>query len=105
MRPKRGDGRAGRNAPARSPRRTDDPPRGAVTGERLDVARYITDVTAQLEALAVAAHLDRLVYFLGMAKAESKILVRIEGVLKPERAEDESHEPTVRLHHENNSFD
>jgi hypothetical protein len=60
----------------------------------LDAARYITDVTAQLEALAVAAHLDRLVYFLGMAKAESEILVRIKGILEPERAEEE-----------NNSFD
>ena len=61
----------------------------------LDVARYITDVTAQLEAVAIAAHLDRLAYFLGMAKAESEILLRINGVLKAQRAEDESREPTV----------
>ena len=71
----------------------------------LDVARYITDVTAQLEALAIAAHLDRLTYFLGMAKAESEILVRVSGVPAAEHAEDESHEPAAGLHHENNSFD
>ena len=76
---------------------------GAVTGEVLDVARYISDVTAQLEALAIAAHLDQLAYFLGMAKAESEVLVRVSGV--PERVEDESHEPTAGLHRDTNSFD
>jgi hypothetical protein len=71
--------RGGKRAPPSSPRRADDPSHGAVTREVLDVARYITDVTAQLEALAIAAHLDRLAYFLGMAKAESEILVRVSG--------------------------
>jgi hypothetical protein len=102
---KPGGGRAGKRAPPRSPRRADDPSHGAVTREVLDVARYITDVTAQLEAVAIAAHLDRLAYFLGIAKAESEILVRINGILEAERAEDEPHEPTGGLHHENNSFD
>ena len=97
-------GRGGKRAPPRSPRRADDPSHRAVTREVLDVARYITDVTAQLEALAIAAHLDVLAYFLGMAKAESEILVRVRGVPEAERAEDEFQEPTVRLHHENNSF-
>ena len=71
--------RAGKRAPPRSPRRADDQYRGAVTQEVLDVARYITDVTAQLEAAAIAAHLDRLAYFLGMAKVESEMLVRMPG--------------------------
>ena len=80
LRHKPGGGRGGKHAPPRSPRRADDPAHGAATREVLDVARYITDVTAQLEALAIAAHLDRLAYyFLGMAKAESEILVRVSG--------------------------
>jgi hypothetical protein len=102
MRPKRGDGRAGKSAPARSPRRADDPSHGAVTRKALDVARYITGMTAKLEAVANAARLDRLVYFLGMAKAESEIFVRTYGA---ERAEEESDESAVGPHQENNSFD
>jgi hypothetical protein len=105
LRHKSGGGRGGKHAPPRSPRRADDPSHGAVTREVLDVARYITDVTAQLEAMAIAAHLDRLAYFLGMTKAESEILVRVSGVPEAERAEDESHAPAAGLHHENNSFD
>jgi hypothetical protein len=62
-----------------------------VTREVLDVARCITDVTAQLEALAIAADLDRLAYFLGMARAESETSVRVSGVPEAGRAEDESH--------------
>jgi hypothetical protein len=102
MRPKRGDGRAGKSAPARSPRSADDPSHGAVTREALDVARYITGMTAKLEAVANAARLDRLVYFLAMAKAESEIFVRTHGT---ERAEGESDESAVGLHQGKNSFD
>ena len=107
LRHKPGGGRDGKRAPprSRSPRRANDPARGAMTREVLDVAHYITDMTAQLEVVAIAAHLDRLAYFLGMAKAESEIFVRVNGVLEAEGAEDESHEPTIGLHHENNSFD
>ena len=106
MRPKRGDGRAGRSAPARSPRRADDPSHGAVTREEeLDAARYIAGMTAKLEAVAIAARLDRLVYFLAMAKAESEIFVRTYGAPEAERAEEESDEPAVGLHQEKNSFD
>jgi hypothetical protein len=76
-----------------------------MTREVLDVAHYITNVTAPLEALAIAAHFDQLAYFLRMAKAESEILVRVNGVVEAERAENESHEPAAGLHHENNSFD
>ena len=99
LRHKPGGGRGAKHAPPRSPRRADDSAHGAVTREVLDVARYIAGMTAQLEALATAAHLDQLAYFLGMAKAESEILVRVSGVPGGERAEDESHEPTAGLHH------
>jgi hypothetical protein len=44
--------------------------------EALDVARYVTDMTSQLEAMAIAARLDLLAYFLGMAKAEGEFFVR-----------------------------
>jgi hypothetical protein len=105
MKPKRGDGRAGRSAPARSPRRADDPSHGAVTREALDVARYIAGLTAKLEAVAIVARLDQLGYFLGMAKAESEIFVRTYGAPEAERAEEGSDEPGVGLHQEKNSFD
>jgi hypothetical protein len=42
----------------------------------IDVARYIADMTVQLEGMAIAARLDLLAYFLGMAKAESELFVR-----------------------------
>jgi hypothetical protein len=105
MKPKRGDGRAGRSAPARSPRRGHEPSHGAVTREVLDVARYIAGMTAKLEAVAITARLDRLVYFLGMAKAESEIFIRTYGAPEAERAEEKSDEPAVGLHQENGSFD
>jgi hypothetical protein len=76
-----------------------------VTREALDVARYITDMTAQLEAMAIAARLDLLAYFLGMAKAESEIFVRTNAVSEAERADEESYEPVIGLPQENNSFD
>jgi hypothetical protein len=44
--------------------------------EALQVARYVTDMTAQLEAMAVAARLDLLAYFLSMAKVEGDLFVR-----------------------------
>jgi hypothetical protein len=78
---KPGDGRAGKRGPPRSQRRVDDPSHRAVTREVLDVARYITDVTAQLEALAITAHLYRLAYPLGMAKVESERIVRTNSTL------------------------
>jgi hypothetical protein len=105
MRPKRGHGRAARSAPARSPRRADKPSHGAVTREVLDLARYIAGMTAKLEAVAIAARLDQLVYFLRMAKAESEIFVRTYGAPEAERAEEESDEPAVGLQQEKGSFD
>ena len=76
-----------------------------MTREALDVARYIAGITAELEAMANAARLDQLVYFLGMAKVESEIFVRTYGAPEAERAEEESDEPAVGLHQEKNSFD
>jgi len=105
MKPKREDGSAARSAPARSPRRAGKPSHGAVTREELDAARYIAGMTAKLEAVAITASLDRLVYFLGMAKVESEIFVRTHGAPEAERAEEESDEPAVGLHQEKNSFD
>src|SRR5277367_3448504 len=55
LRHKPGGGRGGKRAPPRSPRRAHDPSHRAVTREVLDVARCITDVTAQLEALAMSS--------------------------------------------------
>jgi len=82
---KRGDyWRAGQSASARPPKRADDPSRGLVAREALDVAHYITDMTAQLEAMAVAARLDLLAYFLGMAKAESELFLRTNAVAQAE---------------------
>ena len=76
-----------------------------MTREALDVARYITDMTAQLEAMAIAARLDLLAYFLGMAKAESEIYVRTNAVAEAERMEEESFEPADGLPQRSNSFD
>jgi hypothetical protein len=103
---KRGEyGRAGKGALARPQRRANDPSHGAVTREALDVGRYITDMTAQLEAMAIAARLDLLAYFLGMAKAESEIYVRTNAVAEAERADEEPFEAEVGLPQGNNSFD
>jgi hypothetical protein len=102
---KHGDPIAGKRAPLRSQRRADVRSHGAVTREVLDVARYITDVTAQLEAAAIKAHLDRLAYFLGMAKVEGEILVLTNGDPEAERAEEEPYQSAVGPHHEKYSFD
>jgi hypothetical protein len=48
----------------------------AISPEALEVARYAASLAAQLEAMAVAAHLDHLAYFLGLAKAEGELFVR-----------------------------
>jgi hypothetical protein len=109
---KRGEhGRAGKSSPARLPKRADDPSRGVVAQEALDVAHYITDMTAQLEAMAVAAHLELLAYFLGMAKAESELFVRTNAVAEAEleaKAAGEDPYPAgsgIHQPHASNSFD
>jgi hypothetical protein len=83
-RKRREHGKAGKTAPARPLRRANDASRGVVAREALDVANYITDMTAQLEAMAIAARLDLLAYFLGMAKAESELFVRTNAVAEAE---------------------
>jgi hypothetical protein len=59
--------------------------------EAFDVARYVTDMSAQLEAMAIAARLDLLAYFLGMAKAEGDLFLRTHA--GSDGATDESAEP------------
>jgi hypothetical protein len=50
------------------------------------VAAYVSDMTAQLEAMALSARLELLAYFLGMARSEADLFVRTtEG---PEGAAD-----------------
>ena len=49
---------------------------GGATREALDVASYVSDMAAQLEAMALAAGLDLLGYFLGMARSEADLFVR-----------------------------
>jgi hypothetical protein len=75
--------RAARGPTARdsetAPDRLDEASR-PTTQESLDVARYVTDMAAQLEAMAIASHLDLLAYFLGMAKSESELFVRTNAL-------------------------
>jgi hypothetical protein len=87
--------------------RADDASHGSVTREALDVARYVTDMTAQLEAMAIAARLDLLAYFLGMARAESELFVRTNAVAEAESQDDGSFEAAHENcePQENNSFD
>ena len=97
--------RAGRNGSGRPLRKANDLSH-RVTHEALDVARYITDMTAQLEAMAIAARLDLLAYFLGMARAESEIYVRTNAVAEVERVDEQQpFEVAVGLPHVSNSFD
>lgn len=49
---------------------------GAAVSEALDVARYVADMAAQLEAMSEAADLDLLAYFLSMAKAEAETFLQ-----------------------------
>ena len=51
-------------------------PPGKATRDALDIARYVADMAAQLEAMSSAVDLDLLAYFLGMAKAEAELFVR-----------------------------
>ena len=64
-------------------------------------------MTAQLEAMAVAARLDLLAYFLGMAKAESELFVRTNAVAEaePEPEADDSYAEPARQPYAGNSFD
>ena len=57
-------------------KRTREPSPGEATREALDIARYVADMAAQLEAMSAAVDLDLLAYFLGMAKAEAALILR-----------------------------
>jgi hypothetical protein len=52
------------------------PSHHAAPEEALDVARYVTDMAARLEAMAVAARLGPLACFLRMVKAEGDLFIR-----------------------------
>ena len=55
--------------------------------EALEVARYVTDMTTQLEKMAVAARLEVLAYFLGMARQEGdRLVAQPESSGDPERS-------------------
>jgi hypothetical protein len=71
-----GSGRPPRDSQTSATLQTLEPGPRVAPREALDVARYVTDMTAQLEAMAIAAQLDILAYFLGMAKSEGDLFVR-----------------------------
>jgi len=56
--------------------------------------------------MAIAARLDLLAYFLGMARAESEIYVRTNAVAEAERVDEEQpFQVAVGYPHGSNSFD
>ena len=93
---RRAPGRPLKNLRPREPKRKEESLEAPAGPSGIDVARYIADMTAQLEAMATAAHLDLLAYFLGMAKAESELFARTnapeerESPERFEQPEDES---------------
>jgi hypothetical protein len=89
--PKYGDGKTEESGPERPPMRAEDPSHGVVMRDPLDVASYLSDMVAQLEAMAIAAHLDRVAYFLRVANTEIDTSVRINAIAESERAVVESY--------------
>ena len=81
---KRAHGRQVKDLRPREPKRKEESLEVQAGPGAIDVARYIADMTAQLEAMATAAHLDLLAYFLGMAKAESELFARTNAPEEPE---------------------
>jgi len=76
------------NAWAEVSKRTREPSPGEATREALDIARYVADLTAQLEAMSAAVDLDLLAYFLAMAKAEAELFLRTNPEVAPSDEED-----------------
>ena len=77
---------AGREARTlRRLRKTNDSSTGIATPEALDIARYVTDMAAQLEAMATAARLDLPAYFLGLATVETELFIRTAALAEAER--------------------
>jgi hypothetical protein len=64
-------------------------PASEATREALDIARYVADMTTQLEAMSAAINLDLLAYFLGMAKAEAELFLRTTAEAGPESSKEE----------------
>lgn len=88
---KHAHGRLAKDLQPREPRRKEESPEAPAGPDAVDVARYVADMTAQLEAMASSARLDLLAYFLGMAKAESELFARTNPAEGPEApAEDET---------------
>jgi hypothetical protein len=86
---KRPDQRTGAHARAVASTRLRKASAGEATEEALDIARYVADMTAQLEAMSAAVDLDLLAYFLRMAKAEAELFLRVTVEAGPESSEDE----------------
>jgi hypothetical protein len=81
--------RTGGHAPIAASTRLRKPSAAEATGEALDIARYVADMAAQLEAMSAAVDLDLLAYFLSMAKAEAELFVRTTIEAGPDSAKDE----------------
>jgi len=67
--------RRGRNG-RRGTTRGQSPPLGGEAADAVEVARYIGDMTAQMETMASAAKLEMLAHLLRMATAESETISR-----------------------------
>jgi hypothetical protein len=88
-RKRNGHGRPARDSQMSATLQALDPGLRVAPREALDVARYVTDMTAQLEAMAIAAGLDVLAYFLGMAKSEGDLFVRTNAEAERTNSENE----------------
>jgi hypothetical protein len=85
--------------------RTREPSPGEATREALDIARYVADMTAQLEAMSAAVDLDLLAYFLAMAKAEAELFLRTSPEAAPTPDPSDSGEAADRQARSANPFD
>jgi len=79
MHPKRATNRS--EARRRSGVQAPPPPdrTASLAAEAIAVARYIADMSGQLESMASAARLDLLAYFLAMARAEGEASARADA--------------------------
>jgi hypothetical protein len=73
--------------------------------EAIDVALYVTAMAEQLETMAVAARLDLLAYFLGMAKAQGDLFVRANAQADAAAKELGDAGPVDPENHDKMSFD
>ena len=58
-------------------RKRNDSFTGIATREH--IARYVTEMAAQLEAMAIAARLDLPAYFLGIVRVEPELFIQTEA--------------------------